>query len=259
MVTSKGHLNPGDREVHFERFDPGLDPLVRHVWIVRWDVPAGQRRPQRVLTYPAGNIVIGPEGAALYGPDSRVQVRELTGRSWAVGILLRAAGMRALIATPPDSLVGAAEPLPSSPHADIVAAISAVDMSDRITSILRRWLGPLAEQVDDSGHLANEACQIAEEDTHLLRVADLADRLGVGERRLRRVVHDHVGVTPKWLIECRRLQTAATTLFTSPATDLAALAADLGYADQAHFTRTYRSVLGETPDRTRAAGMAARR
>lgn len=257
MVTSRGHLNPGDRDVRFERFDLGLPPLVRHVWIVRWNVPEGRSRPQRVLTYPAGNVVIAPEGAGLYGPDARVQVRELTGRSWAVGVLLRPAGIRALTRTPPASLVASSEPLPSAPRAEVVTAMGADHATERVAAILRRWLAPLAEHVDAAGRLANEACRIAEEDAEILRVADLARRMGIGERRLRRIVHDHVGVTPKWLIECRRLQTAATTLFSSPTTDLAVLAAELGYADQAHFTRTYHAVLGETPDQTRHAGTAA--
>ncbi|RLV55705.1 AraC family transcriptional regulator [Aeromicrobium phragmitis] len=257
MVTSRGHLNPGDAEIRFDRFDPALHPLVRHVWLARWDVPEGQSRPQRVLTYPAGNVVVGPDEASLHGTNPRVQVRELTGRSWVVGILLRPAAIRMLTATPPVSLVASSEPLPSAPSEEMVAAMSADDPRATITTILQRWLRPLARRVDDAGLLANEACRIAEEDAELLRVVDLAARLGVGERHLRRIVHDHVGLTPKWLIECRRLQAAATTLFGTPATDLAALAADLGYADQAHFTRSYRAVLGETPDQTRRAGAKA--
>jgi AraC-like DNA-binding protein len=58
-------------------------------------------------------------------------------------------------------------------------------------------------------------------------------------------------MTPKWLIECRRLQYAATTLFGEPDTELSELAAELGYTDYAHFSKQYEKVLGESPRSTR--------
>lgn len=93
MPVSKGHLNPGSPDVAFDRFElgPGLAEVVRHVWAVRWDIPAGEVRAQRVLTYPAFNAVIDDRGATLFGPASRVQVQELAGASWVVGVLFRPA------------------------------------------------------------------------------------------------------------------------------------------------------------------------
>jgi AraC-like DNA-binding protein len=65
----------------------------------------------------------------------------------------------------------------------------------------------------------------------------------------------HIGVTPKWLIECRRLQEAAVTLRTRPQPNLTDLALSLHYFDYAHFSRRYKEVLGETPEQTRARTM----
>lgn len=75
---------------------------------------------------------------------------------------------------------------------------------------------------------------------------------------LERLVRSYTGLTPKWLIECRRLQHAGTTLYGAPDTDVSALAADLGYTDYPHFSRAYRRVLGESPRATRDHGRAAR-
>jgi AraC-like DNA-binding protein len=71
-------------------------------------------------------------------------------------------------------------------------------------------------------------------------------------RSLERRVVDHIGLTPKWLIECRRMQRAATTLHAHPDTDLTQLALSLQFVDYAHFSRRYKAVIGETPDQTRA-------
>jgi transcriptional regulator GlxA family with amidase domain len=129
---------------------------------------------------------------------------------------------------------------------------------DELARTLRGWLLPVAAGVDDRGRLVNEACRLAEEDSALTRAADLSARLGVSSRSLERLVRGHTGMTPKWLIECRRLQHAATTLFASPDTDLSVLAADLGYTDYPHFSRNYHRVLGESPRVTRERGRPAR-
>lgn len=260
MPESKGHLNPGSGGLSFDRFELGADlaDLVRHVWVPRWAVPDGAVRPQRVLTYPALNAVIEPGTAALYGPDSRVQVRELRGTSWAVGILFRPAAGPLLTSTAAIALAGSSEPLPSAPAGPVRRIMAErADVRDELMRVLRAWLLPVVAGVDDRGRLVNEACRLAEEDPGLTRAADLAARLGVSPRSLERLVRIHVGLTPKWLIECRRLQHAATTLFTLPGTDLSALAAELSYTDYSHFSRHYQRVIGESPRATRERGRQA--
>ena len=69
---------------------------VRWIWIPRWNLPAGQRDRQEVLPFPACNLVVEPDGIALYGPTTSISYRELEGRGWAVGALLRPAGAGAL-------------------------------------------------------------------------------------------------------------------------------------------------------------------
>jgi methylphosphotriester-DNA--protein-cysteine methyltransferase len=131
----------------------------------------------------------------------------------------------------------------------------AVDRAE-LVRILRRWLLPIVDGLDDTGRLVNEACRIAEQEASVVRAVDLAARVHVSPRTLERVVRRTVGMTPKWLIECRRLQEAATRLYSEPGTDLSDLAVELGYADHAHFSRQYKRILGETPEDTRREGRA---
>ena len=257
VPESKGHLNPGSGGVSFDRFELGADlsDLVRHVWVPQWALPEGEVRPQRVLSYPAINAVFEPALTALYGPDSRVQIRELRGTSWAVGILFRPAAGPLLTATDPVDLIGSSESLPTAPAGSVVRIMAEhAYVRDELDRVLRDWLLPLAADVDERGRLVNEACRLAEQDSSLTRAADLAARLGLSPRSLERLVRSHVGITPKWLIECRRLQHAATTLYTSPGTDLSVLAAELEYTDYSHFSRQYQRVIGESPRATRERG-----
>jgi len=54
------------------------------------------------------------------------------------------------------------------------------------------------------------------------------------------------------MIRRRRLQEAAQRIRETPTSDLATIAAELGYADHAHLSNDFRSVLGVTPRAYRA-------
>src|SRR5262245_11343319 len=86
------------------------------------------------------------------------------------------------------------------------------------------------------------------------RVDQLADALGLSERQLRRRFHRAVGYGPKTLdrvLRFRRLVSQAQAVSDGDA-DLARIAADLGYADQAHMTRDSVRLTGMPPARLAA-------
>lgn len=260
-VASRGHLNPGSPHVVFDRFELGLPDLVRNVWVVRWDVP----RPlvQRVLNYPAVNVVTeagpqvdGPHHTGLYGPTPRVSTRTLRGTGWAVGVLFRPAATPHLTDLADAALLGVDQPYAGSPAAAITEEMGTEGSRDVLTELLLDWLTPLADRVDDAGRLANRASDLAETRPDIVEASALAEAVHASARTVERIVRRHTGFTPKQLIECRRMQTAATRLYLEPDTDLAGLAAELGFADHAHLTRRYRAVIGETPSATREAGRA---
>jgi AraC-like DNA-binding protein len=259
MPKSKGHLNPGSPGVELDRFDvaPALADLVRHVWIARWRLPPGEVSPQRVLAYPTFNLVIANGAATIYGPDPKLRVRALAGEGWALGLLLRPAAGLLLSPVAPAALVGTSRPVNDAPIEEVAAAMGQAAPTPILGALVARWLGPIAARVDDRGRAVNAVFRLAEEDDTIVRVSDLARRAGLSARSLERLVVSHAGVTPKWLIECRRLQEAATRLHAHPRTDLTDLALSLGYVDYAHFSRRYKEVLGETPDQTRGRASAA--
>jgi AraC-like DNA-binding protein len=86
------------------------------------------------------------------------------------------------------------------------------------------------------------------------RVDRLADALGISERQLRRRFHQSVGYGPKTLdrvLRFRRLVAQAQAVSEGDQ-DLARLAAELGYADQAHMTRDSVRLTGMPPARLAA-------
>ncbi len=264
-AIERAHLrDPRDASHVMYRYETSgpLGALVQRFWIPVWSVPPGQESVQRVLQYPVCLLVVTPDYARFHGVVSGLSTTTLDGDGWAVGVMLTpAAG--ALVAGGPvapytDRWVGIDEVLgeagsrlatrvraamaadPHSPAAH-AAALAAYDEA------LRRLL-----PVDAEGRLVDRVVALVESSPDLTRVDQLCAGTGLSERSLQRLVHRRLGLTPKWLVQRRRLQEAAGRLRERTQT-VAEVAAALGYADQAHLTRDFARVTGMTP-----GGFAAR-
>jgi transcriptional regulator GlxA family with amidase domain len=86
----------------------------------------------------------------------------------------------------------------------------------------------------------------------IIRVDDVASKAGFSRRQLERLFRTYVGVSPKCVIQRYRLFEAADRLAEQPDANLAALAIELGYFDQAHFIRDFKAMIGSSPAHTRA-------
>lgn len=79
-----------------------------------------------------------------------------------------------------------------------------------------------------------------------LRVAEACTLTGLSARRLISAFRSEVGLTPKTYLRVRRFQ-AAMRLLDAGDVRGARIATDLGYFDQAHFVREFRSFTAMTP------------
>jgi AraC-like DNA-binding protein len=133
---------------------------------------------------------------------------------------------------------------------ELAAAVAAHDDPAAATGLvddaLATWpdVGPLPMTRPMNALVAHMAG-----DRTITRVDELAERLGVGTRRLQRLFADHVGISPKWVINRFRLHQAAERAGGAEPVDWAGLAADLGYSDQSHLVREFRAAIGAPPER----------
>jgi AraC-like DNA-binding protein len=100
---------------------------------------------------------------------------------------------------------------------------------------------------DDTIDLVHGIVDRIANDRDINRVDELAAQLNLGERALQRLFNEYVGVSPKWVIRRSRLHDAAARLDNAEEVNLTQLAADLGYSDQAHFTRDFKTLVGKSP------------
>lgn len=84
------------------------------------------------------------------------------------------------------------------------------------------------------------------------RVAELAARLGVSERHLRRLVMNETGISPRQFARIQRFHALLRSADAVPSPAWAALAFRHGYADQPHLIREVHDLAGVTPARLHA-------
>lgn len=241
------------------RFWPsaGAAALIHRFWVPVWSLPAGFSTTQRVLQYPVCQLVVARDYAHLVGPRAGMSTKTLAGSGWAFGAMLRPAVGSLLLQAPMTTLLDRDLELVDVPALAAGPLIDAVrrelgdpedtDAHQRAARIVEDALADLLLPLDDSGRLVNELVDYVEATPSLTRVSDLAARFGVSERSLQRLVRERIGLSPKWLIQRRRLHEAAGCLATPDRPSLAELALQLGYSDQPHFARDFRRVTGLTP------------
>lgn len=254
----KGILYPA-RLPAFHRFPApaSVAELVQWFWIPEWDIEPGRTSRQHLIAYPSCNLVVQPDGVAFSGPTTRAAHRDLHGKGWAVGALLRPAAVP-LFTDEPGSLRDTEVDFPAEElRLSVSDAMNAYDGGthrERSVEAFVGWLASVAgPAMSEEALLANRLMDVVASDVSLVRVEDAASALAVSTRTLQRVAKKFIGLSPVALIRRRRLQDAAERARLDPGVDLSVLAAELGYADHAHLTNDFRKYLGFTPSTYRQA------
>jgi AraC-like DNA-binding protein len=233
-----------------------LADVVRSYWIPVWDLPDGVVQTQGVLQYPVCLIVVASDYARFYGVKTGLSNVDLQGSGWAFGVMLQPVAGRLVLQQPIETVTDSYLDLAEVP------GINGVHLRDRIHEILvgdptdtKRHAAAIEIMeselssllpINDDGRIINEIVDLVESDRTIVSVEQLAAESNVSERTLQRLTRDQLGLSPKWLIQRRRLHDAVEHLKTG-GTSLTDLATNLGYTDQAHFTSDFRRATGMTP------------
>lgn len=247
-MDHRGILYPSELPTFERRLpSPAAVDLVRWFWISQWRVAPGRVSRQNLLPYPALNLAVESTMVGVAGATTSRSHRDLVGTGWVVGALLCPAATPAVT----DDARGILDQYVSVDDPALLASVCAAmragpDLAGACLAV-ESWLTSRVPTVSDDAVLANRLAALIEEDEAILTVEDAAAAIGLSARTAQRLTRRFVGLTPLQLIHRRRLQHAAELLRMEPNTAIAQIAADLGYADQAHLVRDFRKVLGFTP------------
>ena len=252
LVRPRGilHLRADDPIRGYARYWPAddLSPFVEHLWTVEWDL--AQPAVSEVLTHPSVQLVVERGASRVAGVFTRRFTRCFEGRGRVLGVKFLPGGFRPFWSSPVSGLADRELPLdevfgPAAREVERRAlAHAAHDEAFAPIQQLLRDRRPLA---DPLAELVGRITARAAADRDILRVEQLAREFGLGVRKLQRLFDDYVGVSPKWVIQRYRLQEAAERIARGEVADWASLALELGYADQAHFIRDFRKLVGRSP------------
>ena len=244
---------PG-RGLRFARFAPdaALSGVVESYWTL--DVV---RPPATVTVLPDGLIdltfTVGARPAAhvtgaLAGPERYVHERPVG----LVGVSLQPGAAPAVLGVEVAALPGGWTPLARviGPVADELAArVAAATPGPSRLALLDTFLAARLRQRDSrsaddrvTGALGAILARAGDVD-----IGRLARESAASPRHLSRLFDAWIGFGPKRLARIVRVQAALRRLLEEPEANLAAVAAELGFADHAHLAREVRELTGEPP------------
>jgi AraC-like DNA-binding protein len=252
-LRPRGVLTPPDGARPFElslhQPAPELAEFVEHYWAVRWDLRGQGPRTQHVLSHPSVHLVAEPGRSGIFGVPTRTFTRRLEDRGRVFALKFRPAGFRPFLGAPVSTLTDRTVPASTVFGADgesLVQRFLAVGDESPLVELADSFVRDRLPAPDPVVPQVNGIVAQIMADREITRVDHLVCLTGLGKRALQRLFKDYVGVTPKWVIQRYRLHEAAERL-AGGEVDLATLAAELGYFDQAHFARDFRAAVGRPP------------
>ncbi|URN01341.1 helix-turn-helix domain-containing protein [Actinomadura madurae] len=259
---TRGILRPrtGLERFQIERIPPraALAPFVANFWVLRWDLRGRPPHRQQVLTRPSVHITFtsylteGATRARIVGVVRDDFAEEIHDEGHVIGAAFRPGGFRPFMDAPVATLTGrfaGVEEVFGADGTALAAEIFACADAAEAVGLLEAFLTGRGPAPDPSAERAAVIVDRIAARPGLVRVDELAAEAGLSPRSLQRLFHEYVGIGPKWVIRRFRMQEAAERAASGADVDWAELAAELGYADQAHFVRDFTASVGTPPAR----------
>jgi AraC-like DNA-binding protein len=244
----------------------GLSAWVDHYWTVAWELD-GPGFVAEVVSHPSVHVTVEsgdrprfehemPAGL-VHGVITRRFSQAIEGSGRVFGVKFRPGGFGAFAGADVGAWTDRVLPLSEAfgDRADVVVrdVLAADGDAERAAAMDTFLLGRVPDRDERYDEVLTVVRDI-QDDPGLTTVELAARRHSMSQRTLQRLFRRYVGVGPKWVIQRARLHDAVDRIDTRRVTDLATLALELGWFDQAHFTRDFTALVGQSP-----AAYAARR
>jgi len=229
---------------------PDLAPYVEHFWVVGWDLRGLPSHRVETLPHPSIHLVFERGvGARIAGVARGKFSTVLEGYGGVFAAKFRPGGFYPFVRSPMLRFTDSTVSLGSVWGQDgngLERAVLALTDDDARVEVVERFLRDRGPNEDEHATLATAIVDAIAADREILTMGDVARRFGMSPRTLQRLFARYVGVNPKWVIQRYRLHEASERLAQKPANQ-AALALELGYADQSHFVKDFKATVGTSP------------
>lgn len=229
---------------------PDLDLFVEHFWIVTWDLRGQPPYQAETLPHPSVHLIFdSTAGCRVAGVARGKFSTTLENQGGLFAAKFRPGGFYPFAGKPVSAFTDTTVTLPSvwGPTGEALEREVLAELDrERRMEIVETFLRDLRPERDENGALATTIADAIAADREILRVEEVARRFDLSLRTLQRLFARYVGVSPKWVIQRYRLHEAAEQMARGPVSQ-SELAFRLGYADQAHFVRDFKTIVGMSP------------
>ncbi|AOZ93888.1 AraC family transcriptional regulator [Paenibacillus crassostreae] len=252
MNPNKGilQMKAANRNFSISRHKPSehLRFFIQHYWIVDWNLTGKSPHRQEVLQHPGVNIIFQRGLSRINGIESKKSTYILQGEGRIVGVLYRPGAFHCYRGIPMTALTNRTASISEFFPFDAKTAeneIFAHASLDNILVGLETLLTQNLPQPDQNVDLLNRIIDRMIEDRSIIRVEIIVKDFHISHRTLQRLFKQYIGVSPKWVIKRYRMHEASEAI--EKGADIAHLALELGYFDQAHFSKDFKEVIGKSP------------
>ncbi len=253
-AKARGILNhkAGEKKFQLSRYFPSPDLafFIEHYWIVSWDLRGQPPYLQEILPHPSVHLTFEKDNTRVTGVVNGKFSYTLQGAGRVFGVKFRPGAFYPFVKFPISELTGSSISLqtafgvdPKELETEILGAADEGQMVALAEAFLRQHL----PEQDENINFINDIIDYIIADREINKVEDIAVRFNLNTRKLQRLFSQYVGVSPKWVIKRCRLHEAAEQLVESEASQRLEIVSDLGYFDQSHFIKDFRSTVGSTP------------
>lgn len=225
-----------------------LADTVDYYWYVGWRTVESHR--QQVVPQPRVHMAAEHGRLLVHGISREPFFRTLHGSGHTVGVAFHPGGFRPFLGRSVGGIAGSVTPAGDLLGVDdrpVAAHVLDEGAVPAMVAALEDYLLAVDPPADPVVAEVRDLVRQAEEDRSITRAEQLAERASSSLRSVQRLFTEYVGIGPKWVVARFRILDAAAAAHGGDPVDWAGLAAELGFADQAHLTRAFTAVVGTPP------------
>ncbi len=259
MITSnagepRGILNPttGKTKFHLSLYAPSADlyAFIEHYWIVSWDLRGQEPYLSETLPHPCVHLVIEQDQSRIVGVMRGKFSQLLTETGRVFGAKFRPGAFYPFAKTPVSLFTDTSTQLCEvfgTESTTLEKMLLSQDNEEAMVKLMEDFLRARLPEEDENVGVIRQVVDQIIADREITKVDNLVSQLTITKRTLQRLFSQYVGVSPKWVIQRYRLHEVAERVASGEVVDWPKLALELGYFDQAHFIKDFKTIVGKAP------------
>jgi AraC-like DNA-binding protein len=228
-----------------------LTHFIEHYWVVRWDLRGQEPHLQENLPHPSVHLVFERDNSRIVGVMKgrfSVLLRE---QGAVFGVKFRPGAYYPFLKKPVSSITNRTVPFQEAFGASsqlLEQQLFAQETVEQMIPLAESFMRERLPEPDIQVDFINTIIQYVISNRSIVKVEDIVSHFPIQMRQLQLLFRQYVGISPKWIIQRYRLHEAVEKMTNREIPDWSRLALDLGYYDQAHFIKDFKSIVGKSPE-----------